>query len=95
MYEKVALFVHKEGLNMSYVSRNDWIYSRVPLQRGPIYHNITYCLESNIDQIQPTKDIPYLVLRGDLWAVCYEDLGENGPCFKGTALYRYISQSKD
>ena len=32
-------------------------------------------------------EIPYLALTGEVWGVYYEDLGENGPSYNGTALY--------
>ena len=34
-----------------------------------------------------TKDTSYLALKGDLWAVFCEDLGENWPRYNGTPLY--------
>ena len=37
-----------------------------------------------------TKDTPYLALRGELWGVYCEELGENWLCFNGTALYMGI-----
>ena len=33
------------------------------------------------------KDTPYLALTGKLWGVFCEDLGENQPCYNGTAVY--------
>ena len=38
------------------------------------------------------KDTTYLALAGELWGVYYEDLGENGPRYNGTALYKYCGQ---
>ena len=37
-----------------------------------------------------TKDTPYLALTGELWGVFCEDLGENWPRYKGTALCMFI-----
>ena len=38
-------------------------------------------------QSEPTKYIPYLTLRGQVWDVFCEDLRENWPCYNSTALY--------
>ena len=34
-----------------------------------------------------TKVTPYLALMGELWGVCYEDLGEKRSHYNVTALY--------
>ena len=37
-----------------------------------------------------TTDTPYLDLKGDIWGVCCEDLGENWSRYIGTVLYHNI-----
>ena len=37
--------------------------------------------------LKNTTDTPYLTLTGQLWGVCYEDIGENWLLYNGTALY--------
>ena len=68
-------------------------YSRVPVQRSPIYHHITYgtaitATERKSDFIL-TTDTPYgyLALLGELWGVYYENFEENGSHYNSTALY--------
>ena len=39
-----------------------------------------------------TKDTPYLALMGELWSVCFEDLGENWQRYNSTALYKEVYQ---
>ena len=38
--------------------------------------------------IELTKDIPYLALTGEIWAVCCEDFGENWLHYNGSAPYQ-------
>ena len=62
-------------------------YSQVPLQRGLIYHDITYGTAITVTEsesvIRNTKD----TLTGELCGVNFEDFGENWPCYNDTALY--------
>ena len=47
-------------------------------------------------EIESTKDTPYLTLKGELWGVFCEDMGENWACYNSTALYLDITkQSPD
>ena len=67
------------------------VYGHVPLQRGLIYHDITYDIgitvaESESD-IRVTTDTSYRALTGELWGVYWEEFGENRPRYNGTALY--------
>ena len=54
---------------------------------------IWYCIHHGSDwgkvwtRVEPTKYIPYLTLRGELWDVFCENLGENWPRYNGTARY--------
>ena len=41
-----------------------------------------------------TTDTPYLALRGELLGVYFENLGENWPCYNGTALYLFQMDSE-
>ena len=54
-----------------------YVYSQVPLKRGPIYHDIipdTAMKEAEHKSIfKCTTDIPYLTLTGELWGVYCED----------------------
>ena len=38
-------------------------------------------------ELKHTKDTQYHALTGELWGVCCEDIGENGPHYNGTALH--------
>ena len=40
-----------------------------------------------VSEVIITKDTTYLALTGELWCVFCEDLGENWPRYKRTALY--------
>ena len=39
------------------------------------------------EDIELTKDTPYLALTSELWGVCCEDFGENWQRYYGTVLY--------
>ena len=38
-------------------------------------------------------DTPYLALKGKLWGVCCEEIGENWQRYNGTALYMGINHT--
>ena len=60
-------------------------YNRV--QYHMIFHTSLQLLRQNINQeCKSTKDIPYLVLTGELWGVFCENFQENWPFYNGTAL---------
>ena len=66
------------------------MYSQVPLQRGPIDHDIIYSTVVTAEfksDFKLTTDTPYLALTGELWGVYCEDLWENWLRYNGTALY--------
>ena len=55
--------------------RRNFDYSQVSLQRGPIYHVITYDNAITVAERESgariTTDTPYLALAGELWAVYF------------------------
>ena len=51
-------------------------------------------LAGYLSDLNLTTDIPYPTLTGELLAVYCEDLGENWPCYNGTALYLFILHSQ-
>ena len=61
------------------------------IQRGLIYHDITYNTAITVAEsesvIRITRDTPYLALTGELWDVYCASLGENWSCYNGTALH--------
>ena len=65
-------------------------YSRVPLSHGPILYDIVLIITETEAEYRsdaaPTKDTPYLALKGELWGVFCEYLWENWPRYHGTAL---------
>ena len=70
-------------------------YSQVPLERGPIYEDISYGTAITVTESESdfriTTDTPYLALTDELWGVYCEDIGENWPCYNGTALYFFLN----
>ena len=66
-------------------------YSRVPLWRGHICHDITFNTAMTMTERKSntglTKCAPYLALTGELWGVFCEDFGENRLRYNGTVLY--------
>ena len=62
-------------------------YYVVQYHINDIEHIIAVTGADNERKFEPTKDIPYLALMGELWGVCCENLCENSPRFHGTALY--------
>ena len=70
------------------------IYSQVPLQSGPIYHDITYVTAITVAESETdfriTAHTAYLALRGELWGVFCEDFGEKWPRYNSTALYMSV-----
>ena len=69
----------------------DTEYSWVPLWHGPIYHWMTYNTKMTVGERKSDfkfkTDTPYLARDNELWGVYCEDLGENWPCYNGTALF--------
>ena len=69
----------------------------MPLKRGVIYHSITYDTAIIVAEIESDIrikiDTPYLTLTGKLWAVYFEDLGENWLRYNGTAVYVVLGLS--
>ena len=57
------------------------------VQYSAIFYTALHWLKQNINQCQITNYTPYLALTGELWGVFWEDLIENWPHYKGTALY--------
>ena len=66
------------------------LYSRLPLKRGPLYHDITngtaMPAPERKSDLKLTKDTPYIALTGELWGVCYDNFEENWPHHNGTTL---------
>ena len=54
-------------------------YSRGPLKRGTIWHDIAYITAKYKSECEPSKDSPYLALTGELWGVFCENFQENWP----------------
>ena len=78
---------------MIYVTSVQW-----SLQRGPIFHDITYSTAMTVADHRPnfklTTDIPYLTLMGELWGIYCKDIRENWSRYDGTALYEFHFFSK-
>ena len=57
------------------------LFIQVPLQRRPMYHDITNGTEKTLVEIESdfgiTTDIPYLTLTGELWGVYCDDFDDN------------------
>ena len=66
------------------------ICQHINVKRGPIYHDFTHSTvltaAEHKSELKLTTDTPYLVLRGELWVVCWEEIGENWPSYSCTTL---------
>ena len=57
------------------------------VQYNIILHTSLQQLRQNINQFEPTKEITYLTLMGELCDVFCANVGENWPCYNSTKLY--------